>query len=152
MSVTPQMRQGHPVWWHAHGDKLLGEFDREKRTLVLKSKAAEVTISPAAVLSRDLAGRWLCAWEVRQSKNESIRGQVLLTRQDLLAMFCGQPHPESNPDLLGSYGGAAGRQGYFIRHEGFLNIPCPGTGHDGDPNVSIEVRDTMTSYVTEMLR
>ncbi len=53
--------------------------------------------------------------------------------------------------LVGRYGGNSAVQSKFIRWGNFLNIPCPGTGHDGDPNVSIYVTDEIREAVRKLL-
>lgn len=47
--------------------------------------------------------------------------------------------PEGGSGLICAYGGEAAFQGQFIRWKEFLNIPGPGTGHDGDPNISLQL-------------
>ena len=53
--------------------------------------------------------------------------------------------------LIGRFGGESAEQGQFIRFENFLNIPCPGTGHDGDPNISIVLDDKIRDAVEHLL-
>lgn len=43
------------------------------------------------------------------------------------------------------------KQGAFIRYGNFLNIPSPGTGHDGDPNISILIDGPIRRAVRQLL-
>jgi len=33
-----------------------------------------------------------------------------------------------------------------------LNIPCPGTGHDGDPNVSVYIEESIQRAIEQLLK
>lgn len=54
--------------------------------------------------------------------------------------------------LIDRYGGTVASQGEFIRWGKYLNIPGPGTGHDGDANISIFVSDEIRDAVTALLK
>ena len=49
------------------------------------------------------------------------------------------------------YGGTCFYQGVFLRYEYFLNIPGPGTGNDGNPNISVELDDGIKNAVRQLL-
>lgn len=48
--------------------------------------------------------------------------------------------------------GAFASQKFFFRVGRFLNIPGPGIGHDGDPNISIELSDHLVEPVSQFVR
>ena len=54
--------------------------------------------------------------------------------------------------LIERYGGTVAAQGEFIRWGKYLNIPGPGTGHDGDANISIFVSDEIRDAVAQLLQ
>lgn len=54
--------------------------------------------------------------------------------------------------MIRRYGGTTADQGRFIRYNRFLNIPGPGTGHDGDSNISVEIRSEMQDAVAAFLQ
>jgi hypothetical protein len=58
---------------------------------------------------------------------------------------------ESGEWLLDRYGGDSAAQGFYIRWRNCLNIPCPGTGHDGDPNISVTLSDDIKEAVRQLL-
>ena len=53
--------------------------------------------------------------------------------------------------LIKEYEADVAEQTLFIRKGNYLNIPCPGTAHDGDPNVSIELDDEIKEKVKELI-
>lgn len=102
-------------------------------------------------------------WEIRHSAHEITIGTRVVSEDDLRGMF-GLPLPHDHC-LLNSasmrwihsimadtvFEQVIGRSGYFLRADDFLNIPCPGTGRDGDPNISIEIDVAMRDAVQEFL-
>lgn len=143
----PEWGQCGPIWWHHHGMKMrvLG-LNLEGTLLWLQSSAAEVTISVTK-------GGWFVGWTLVQSQTEKISGKVFMDKKALRQAFGLENGdvPSHSRWLIDQYGGTVARQGQFIRFENFLNIPCPGTGHDGDPNVSIDLDDSIKAAVQNMV-
>jgi hypothetical protein len=54
--------------------------------------------------------------------------------------------------LLNEFGGTCASQGKFLRYKDYLNIPGPGTGHDGDSNVSIELDRSIQTAARDLMR
>ncbi len=134
-----------PSWFHPHGHRIgLVGVDREHRTVVLRSSAVTVVISP------EKDQKFKVAWTIDHSPAEMVTGTVLLQRPRLLTAFLVLPNlppEESQASYLKRFEVDAGAVGYFIRRSRFLNLPCPGTGHDGDPNVSIVVTQEITNAI-----
>ncbi len=57
-----------------------------------------------------------------------------------------------NSCFLGKYGGDAAILGGFIKWKNYLNVPMPGTGADGDPNISIEVTPRIRKAIKDFLK
>lgn len=150
---APETRFGVPVWCHHHGSKMRVEkIDLEKGTLVIAGSAAEVIIQKVSI-HPDTKG-WNVDWEVVQWKpnNEGARGRAFFTDKDLAAAFdLSSESGKFGQWLIGRYGADSAEQGKYIRFKGFLNIPCPGTGHDGDPNVSIHLDEEIKDAVRQLL-
>ena len=53
--------------------------------------------------------------------------------------------------LIDRYGAEAAEQMKYIRWGNFLNIPCPGTGNYGDPNISIKINGDIQLTVAELI-
>lgn len=135
----PELVMGRPAWFHHHGFKMrVTSFDATKRLLIITDSAAKLVVSQAGEPGTD---QWFLDWEVVQTPYEKTTGRTRLTSSDLCAAF-GVTTPnvdehQAQHFLFSRYGAETATQAGFIRWKEFLNIPCPGTGHDGDPNISI---------------
>lgn len=143
---------GNPAWYHHHGEKMkVSEFDKEKRRLVIAGSAAKVTISAATKSVR----WWAIDWEVVQLSptGEIVTGRRVFTSKELAVAFDVERAKTTRHSmwLLDQYGAECAEQGKYIRWKTWLNIPCPGTSHDGDPNVSIGLKPDITAAVRELL-
>lgn len=140
---------GKPEWFHHHGFKMrVASFDAAKRNLIITGSAAKLTVSQPDELGTD---RWFVDWEVVQGPREKSSGRTVLATDQLSAAF-GVTTPEIDEHearhfLFSQYGADAASQTNFIRWKEFLNVPCPGTGHDGDPNISIYLDIAMREAV-----
>ena len=142
-----------PDWWHSHGSKMSPRpFDESNQILRIEGSAAFLEIS---LIGLSTGVRWLVKWEVRQSQNEKSSGSVIFTDDDMVRAFGikfeDNEIPSGHGWLYKHYLCESGRQRKFIRWEDYLNIPCPGTGHDGDPNVSMEVTHEIRMAVVDFM-
>jgi len=149
---VPEISGVGPIWWHHHGMKMhLVWFDKNKRKLMIIGSAAEVTIQP--FLSNTKMG-WSVRWKVIQNvpSDEISYGRRTFSGEELAAAF-GLTEDSGNYGewLISRFGADSAEQGKYIRWHEFLNIPCPGTGHDGDPNVSIEIDEEIQKAIKELL-
>jgi hypothetical protein len=113
--------------------------------LIIQSSAAELFVSRQGV-------RWLAKWSIIQGPKAQVVGQVLLDSKDLSSAF--GLSEETGPLsrwMLSECGANSASQGKFIRSGDFLNIPGPGTGHDGDPNISILIQGKMQDAVRRLI-
>lgn len=124
-----------PEWWHHHGMKMKLEVTDRTAGLKISNNAAHL------VLVLHHYGNFRCLYKVRHSREEYAEGIVILTRQHVRDAF-GLDFPTS----------VAEAQGKFFRYGDYLNIPNKGTGHDGDPNISIELDDKIRGAVEDLLR
>lgn len=53
--------------------------------------------------------------------------------------------------MLDRFGGTVARQGIFIRWRDFMNIPGPGTGGDGDANISVMITGEIKEAIKTIL-
>ncbi len=140
---------GLPDWCHHHCGKMKVDrldVDAKERRFVIKASAVKVTIFRANDCE------WFVNWEITHDLNMKSFGRTLLTNLDLARAFCiDEGSHESGKGLLERYGGESAKQGCYIRWKNFLNIPCPGTGDDGDPNVSIEISEEIREAVKQLL-
>lgn len=144
---TPEMSgMGFPVWWHHHGTKMkLIAQGICNDLLIIQGSAAELVIGRIGAL-------WSASWKVIHDPHTQVTGQAIFGNNDLLAAFGFMDRVgKLSKWLIDRYGGSAADQRKFIRYRDWLNIPCPGTGHDGDPNISIKIDDHIRKAVKELV-
>lgn len=125
------------------------EFSGDNHLLVIAGSAASVRVTRRATTVDE---GWFVEWEVVQSQQAKVNGRVVFTSDDLRAAFgLSQESGEFGDWLIERFGADSASQGKFIRWKNFLNIPCPGTGHDGDPNVSIHIDEEIRETVRRLL-
>jgi hypothetical protein len=151
--TEPEIRQYFPVWYHHHGRKMkVVEFNEKERRLVIEG-GAKITIRPGTEVQEGGDG-WVVDWEVIQhvAYDEAVRGRRQFDNEQLAAAFgLSEKSGYFGQWMIDQYGAHSAEQGLYIRWKRFLNIPCPGTGHDGDPNVSIDIDDEMRDAVRKLL-
>lgn len=144
----PETKNGDvPVWCHHHCTKMRIDTSNENlEFFILTGSAASLKITCAGT------GKYVVLWEVIHSPAERASGSVVFTKDQLRAAF-------GLSDLSGDFGGwlidrfgaSSAEQGKYIRWNDYLNIPCPGTGNDGDPNISIFLDDDIKLAVQQFL-
>ncbi len=154
MGKTPRLVQNNiPEWWHPHGTKMaVGSFDPANRVLTLESSAAVIIIQPAKILGPTKYD-WHVLYRISYGSDTRFEGRVWMNAAELRAAFglrCVCDFGSRNQWLVDEYGADFAVQGKFIRWSDFLNIPGPGTGHDGDANVSIKVHTNIIHAVNRL--
>jgi hypothetical protein len=156
----PVMYMGCPVWWHHHGCKIkIKSLNLISKELLLFSSTVFIRICLEQSVRKEA---WGVAWHITHfyPTAEIASGKVLFSKNELKAAFClgddlGQESRDGGMWLIDAYGGDIAAQGKFILYthnfSNFLNIPCPGTGHDGDPNVSILVSDEIREAISKLV-
>jgi hypothetical protein len=145
--MIPEFNRENPIWFHHHGRKMRVEkLDIENQLLIISGSAAKVTIT-----GKDTHGYYV-EWEIKYSPDELVIGRVYLKFVDIEAAFgLKNSTGQFGEWLLNSYGGDSADQGKYIRYKNFLNIPCPGTSNDGDPNISVDIDEEMKDAVKKLL-
>ena len=143
----PEFVMDWPVWWHPDGMKM--QINPEHHTVGIGNSIAFVAIQKG-YLREHFA--YKVSWGINHGKGDCIAGTVFLTAPELEAAFCLRDYIDPATEwLIAKYGGSSTASGKFIRWERWLNIPCPGTGLDGDPNVSLEVTDEIKELVRQFI-
>ena len=150
----PNIRLHFPVWYHGHGLRMrVEQLDRQNRILIISGSAAKVVIRKASLVHPNAQG-WFVDWEVVQFApyKEGVRGRTHFYDKELMAAFgTSNDSGWSGDRLIKEFGADSAEQGKYIRWKNFLNIPCPGTGNDGDPNVSIYLDEEIQKAVRQLL-
>jgi len=109
-------------------------------------------INPYDSKSRE---HWLVEWSVleRAYPNWMTNGRRLLSIQDLSAAF-GQTnaHTLQDAEFIARFEADAGKIGLYLRKGDYLNIPGPGTGELGDPNLSLVLTSEIKESVLKIIR
>jgi len=144
--TMPRMnRRGNrqvPVWWHPGGNSLSFHSGSEDH-LCLSSEYARLILSGR---QGGCVVQWLIKTPHCANKDGYLAGQIIFDIPTFIAAFGGLDlvHFTAYP-MIHLHGGVAARQGFFLRFDEYLNIPGPGCGMDGDPNISIylehEIKD-----------
>lgn len=138
-----------PKWWHHHGYKMkVTELDLEHGVLTLDGSAAHLRIWRRHRINKE----WYVEWHVVHSVHtQEVKGHVLATSQTLRIAFGLSSGGKGDVELNRSFGADVLLPGLFIRKGNFLNIPCPGSGLDGDPNISIHLDDEIRNAVKKLV-
>ena len=95
---------------------------------------------------------WYLEWVIIHSSQERVDGKVMMSTDALKSAFVfADTTSRGSRWLIERYGGEVAEQGKFIRWKNFLNIPGPGTGQDGDPNISIFLDDVIKNSVFNLI-
>lgn len=166
VAVKPRLELfDKPIWWHHHGIK--ARVIETGLYLVIGSSAARIMLD-APCRSWDGEDDFVCPveWKIKHCATTHAYGETRLSVPILRVAFGLSNEAlfsdETSQWLLDQFGGTRASQGYFFNYHGrlandetlpvvYLNIPCPGTGHDGDPNISILVTDEIKEAVAEYL-
>lgn len=98
--------------------------------------------------------RWDLEWTVAEywPTEELVRGKRRFRTETLQSAFgLSDTSPYHGRPLIERFGGEAASQGEFIRWRDFLNIPGPGTGHDGDANISIRLSPQTDKAICQLI-
>ena len=139
-----------PDWYHFHGNKLKAKI--EQGTLVIKSKTTTVRIRQT--FAEDCCAVWNVEYHILHSLDNFSSGNIVMTQEDFKSAFGISEDCDHlfGQHIINRFGGNVACQGKYIRFGDFLNIPCPGTGCDGDPNVSINLDPEVRKIVSEFVR
>lgn len=169
----PEIRQFFPVWWHHHGSKIPSRPTAvTENSLTWQASAAYLTLTwvecePTQPHSPEFPLRHYCWWleyQIIWGGCERVKAVIRPCTETLRVMFGLQRHFTDRFDIIlanqiiQQYGGTTAKQGRFIRWDSdtqpgvsHVNIPHPGFGHDGDPNLSVAVDDEMRQVVAKFI-
>lgn len=140
----------YPDWWHSHGMKLhLNRAETNLEQVTLGSSTTRLIISRN---EDSLNLPWNIQWAVLHFYGETAAGNRKVNHETLLTAFgFNNGTPQGSEWLINKYGGTCAEQGAFLRYKQFLNIPCPGTGNDGDPNLSLFLDTNIQQAVLNLM-
>jgi hypothetical protein len=144
-----------PQWWHPHGRKIdvkgsdLSSIDR---FVILGSNTTEVSVKPVHKSYR--SDSWLLEWKITHgsSTEGESSGFRIMNTKELFAAFGLNNFIGDDPSFNKFHGAHSAKPGVYARVGRHLNIPCPGSASDGDPNISIWVEETIQTEIFELVR
>lgn len=132
----PRLNFGYPIWFNSKGMKMMLVPDSKDDTVKIAATAAILSVQRMG--PHEFIVNWqivLCA-----PSDEKTTGSRRFSKEEVqMAFGLSDRTDHSSDELIERFGGTSASQGRFLRYQEFLNIPCPGTGHNGDPNISIEL-------------
>lgn len=144
-----------PKWFNAHGLKMFLSRDH----IVQDTQPWEVLIGNevARIQIRHTSNfeAYKIFWSILLGFRQYVEGELRLSEAELKDAFnLGRGRNITNElalDFLSEFDGDAGVQGHYIRKGQFLNVPMPGTGLGGDPNVSVYVSEEIQKAVRKLI-
>jgi len=140
-----------PNWWDPAGDQRHLQQPTKNRPFTVGDRLSTLRIFE----SNNKQGRWRVEWEIiHPNKRGADSGFRFFDDDDLAIAFClkREEIPANAKHLIACMGAADRiRIGYFIGKLDFLSIPCPGTGHPGDPNFPFRITMQMQNRIREMI-
>lgn len=137
-----------PHWWHGRGKTVYDAGNRRDRSIVtLTSKSCHLKIQ------RTGENEWIVSVYMHYPGKNRTTHERYFNAVELATAF-DTPRDLSVGNGLYAFRRRAnfGVEGLFIRRGNFLNIPCPGSGVDGDPNMSIRLTAHIREKIGRFLR
>lgn len=144
--------QERPNWWHQGGAKLqpahctlIPHDSTPSFGLKFSSDRYSDRVNLTVQTTLGVSDHWGVIWRVRHDRSYPgapyVEGLTHFNDLELAEAF-GLTDSFSSPqgldaELVARYGATVARAGRFIRVGDYLNVPGPGTGLDGDSNLSI---------------
>lgn len=148
-----------PSWWSPKGDRMvLDSYKQDEYLKYAKEGVASLTLRLVYIGgARHVSISWSIVHDVLSEEHRcEVSGTVLLTHAQAVRAFhvtrgsVGSARREVEDAVFASaYRADDGSQGLFVRQGRYLNIPGPGTGMQGDPNISFYIDDDVKAAVTE---
>lgn len=137
-----------PVWWHHHGVKMglnQKETNLDESVLVINNVAARLEIYRRR-------GKYCVKWKIKHGPGTGEdSGERYFDPESLSAAFgLSNMVIDRRDRWLLDYGADYAKQFFFIRKGDYLNIPGPGTSHDGNPNISIALTEEIKRVVAKL--
>ncbi len=133
-----------PSWFHPGGTVIKVHPSDDTFVVTLRSKTVHVVIFRRKT---EYEPKWQINSHIAFSEDERAKVKVFFSTDHIIRAFALDVN--GTKDIID-------RQkqfdiGYFVRQGRFLNIPCPGTGQDRDPNLSIEITNDIQGVIKKML-
>jgi len=137
----------HPEWWNASGGA-----NYVSSTTVMPGEITITTGSCHLKVTRAGRVRWLMFGKGGRQRN-GVQGIRTFKKEELLTALDKTDHKGLTDEIYAKrFSAELALPGLFIRSGNFLNIPGPGTGYDGDANISIYLNEALRASLTRFLK
>jgi hypothetical protein len=152
------MSKYEPPWFRHLGPKTRVDescLDKKQLAIIVGTAALKISRLQAEIGSVRM---WKIEWNILHSNNSAVTGSISFTDKELAIAFrlaiADEDEQKLNRGLVlrERYEGDRASQGKFLGWHNCLNIPCPGSGGDGDPNFSVEIDDRIQDAVEQLLK
>lgn len=141
-----------PKWFNQHGLKmLLGGGNQIVTPLEGDSVLVGNHIAQLQICETLNRAEYKVLWCITLFYKQYAMGEIILSQTTLERAFGITKDVPTQSTFAEKFDTDDGEQGQFIRNGSFLNIPMPGTGMDGDPNISLFVSDEIRQAVREFI-
>ncbi len=133
-----------PKWFNPSGDDArLVERRSKKPSLIPSLTIVTSNGSSQLKIRRHTTDRrfWHVRWRIFYKNDARLEGELYWTDDHIRSAF--------GETSLGIFWHVPGSR--FARVGNYLNVPWPGTGNDGDPNMSILLNDTIRAAVKKLI-
>jgi len=151
IASTQPLLQRRPAWWHPKGAFMRVHHvvsQPHKRELFIKGASDSFWLN---ITSQAGAATWYLQWQLYHEWAQQVTGKVRLATGELCLAFALQELPLEQDPLISRYRQWVCRPGCFFRLADFLNIPCRGTGQNGDPNMSLLLTPEIKTHLANLI-
>jgi hypothetical protein len=149
--VQPNCRLPGIPDWHYHGSSKMcvTSYSEAHQFVLYESDSATLRVSKFAGPTIG----WMVKYGLIHGPHGRIDGQVWMSADDLATAFglSDDCSARTGQTILNMYGGDVAKPGTYLRFGACLNVPGPGTGYPGDPNISILLTDELKNIVRKLL-
>lgn len=140
------LQQSSGGWYNREGPYYQIKSLPEDKAIILLWHQAELRVRKTG---RDI---FTIEWKINHG-NGKVSGQVDFSKEDLRRAFGIKKGCEPRHVMfMRKYEAVAAYPGKYVRQDLRLNIPCPGTGFNGDPNISIDIKPELVAAIKTLLR
>lgn len=148
----PELVRNKPIWWHPGGINIEIE-SLSDNSVHLKSRFVRLSF-----IKEYASQGVIIEWHIHSLldshalEKHHYQGKMSFDMPTAAAAFgmvdlCHR----SSAWMIDFYGAQAARQGFFIRYGDYLSIPGPGTGRDGDSNLSLFLEPDIKEWFLKLL-
>lgn len=145
-----------PLWFNDNGHKITPQSLNMFTPVDVDLLFGKGVTSYVGIKQVGKRPKYLVAWYLAHTgglDSPQTTGRIECDPRELRKMFClddTMEDPDSNW-LIHRYGGTTAVQGKFLRWGQYLTISGPGTGQNGDANISVFVSERIRDEVAIML-